>query len=195
MAVETTSFSRQPTKLDYSAQTQFKFMINYLPLTEYFCQTVNVPGLSLGTATVPSSMYDYPIPGDKITFDPLNLSFLVDENLNNFNELHTWISRLGFAESHDEFANLLASGNPAQAKPSTTDSVTAPVPEQGIYSDATVAILSSKNIVKTEIRFKNIYPTSISSLEYNVGGTDVDYVVCTASFNYLGYTINQISTT
>ena len=178
MAVETTTINRQPTKLDYAAQTQFRFMINYLPLTEYFVQTVNVPGLSLGTATVPSSMYDYPVPGDKITFDPLNISFLVDENLNNFNELHQWISRLGFAESHTEYANLLASGNPPQ-----------------VYSDATLSILSSKNLVKTEIRFKNIYPTSISGLDYNVGGTDVDYVVCNASFNYLGYTINQISTT
>ena len=195
MAVQTTGFQRQPSKLDYAAQTQFRFTINYLPLTEYFVQTVNIPGLSLGTATVPSPMYDYPIPGDKITFDPLNLSFLVDENLNNFKELHTWISRLGFAESHDEFGDLLASGNPAQAKPSTKDRVTAPVPEQGIYSDATLTVLNSKNIVKTEIRFKNIYPTSVSGLDYNVGGTDVDYIVCNASFNYLGYTINQISTT
>ena len=193
--VETTAINRQPTKLDYSAQTQFRLLINYLPLTEYFCQSVNIPGLQLGTATVPTSMYEYPVPGDKITFDPLNISFLVDENLNNFNELHQWISRLGFAESHDEFATLLASGNPPQAKPTSTDSITRPVPESGTYSDATISILNSKNIVKTEIRFKNIYPTSISSLDYNVGGTDVDYVVCTASFNYLGYTINQISTT
>jgi len=192
--VETVGFQRQPTKLDYAAQTQFRFTINYLPLTEYFCQTVNIPGLSLGTATVPSSMYDYPVPGDKITFDPLNVSFLVDENLNNFNELHQWISRLGFAESHTEYADLLASGNPPQVTPSTQDRVSAPLPEQGIYSDATISVLSSKNKVKTEIRFKNVYPTSISGLDFTVGGTDVDYLVCNASFNYLGYTINQIST-
>ena len=55
--------------------------------------------------------------------------------------------------------------------------------------------MNSKNIPKTEIRFKNIYPTSISDLDYGIGGTDVDYVTCSASFNYLGYTINQISTT
>ena len=56
MAVQTVGFQRQPSKLDYAAQTQFRFMINYLPLTEYFVQTVNIPGLSLGTATVPSSL-------------------------------------------------------------------------------------------------------------------------------------------
>ena len=195
MAIETTTAQRQPTKLDYSSPIQFRLEILYLPLTEYFVQSANVPGLSLQTATVPTPLYDYPIPGDTITFDPFNISFLVDENLNNFNELHQWISRLGFAESHTEYANLLASGNPAQVTPSTTSKVSAPLPEQGIYSDATLTILNSKNIPKTEIRFKNIYPTSISSLDYSVSGTDVNYITCNASFNYLGYTINQISTT
>ena len=178
MAVQETTSQRQPTKLDYSSQIQFRFEILYLPLVEYFIQSANVPGLQLGTATVPTPLYDYPVPGDTITFNPLNLTFLVDENLNNFKELHTWISRLGFAESHTEFADLLASGRPPQVTPSTT-----------------LTILNSKNIPKTEIRFKNIYPTSISDLDYSIGGTDVDYVTCSASFNYLGYTINQISTT
>ena len=194
MAVETTTAQRQPTKLDYSSQIQFRFEILYLPLVEYFIQSANVPGLSLQTATVPTPLYDYPIPGDTITFDPLNISFLVDENLNNFNELHKWISRLGFAESNTEFADLLREGTPSQRTPSSKG-IQKPLPEVGIYSDATLTILNSKNIPKTEIRFKNVYPTSISGLDYSIGGTDVDYVTCSATFNYLGYTINQISTT
>ena len=194
MAIETTTAQRQPSKLDYSSQIQFRFEILYLPLVEYFIQSANVPGLSLQTATVPTPLYDYPIPGDTITFDPLNISFLVDENLNNFNELHKWISRLGFAESNTEFADLLREGTPSQRTPSSKG-IQKPLPEVGIYSDATLTILNSKNIPKTEIRFKNVYPTSISGLDYSIGGTDVDYVTCSATFNYLGYTINQISTT
>jgi len=194
MAVQTTTAQRQPTKLDYSSQIQFRFEILYLPLVEYFIQSANVPGLQLQSATVPTPLYDYPIPGDTITFDPLNISFLVDENLNNFNELHKWISRLGFAESNTEFADLLREGTPSQRTPSSKG-IQKPLPEVGIYSDATLTILNSKNIPKTEIRFKNVYPTSISGLDYSIGGTDVDYVTCSATFNYLGYTINQISTT
>ena len=194
MAVETTTAQRQPSKLDYSSQIQFRFEILYLPLVEYFVQSANVPGLQLGTATVPSPFYDYPVPGDTLSFDPLNISFLVDENLNNFNELHKWISRLGFGDSHEEFADLLREGTPSQRTPSSKG-IQRPLPEIGTYSDATLTILSSKNTPKTEIRFKNIFPTSISGLDYNIGGTDVDYVTCNASFSYLGYTINQISTT
>lgn len=194
MAVETTTAQRQPSKLDYSSQVQFRFEILYLPLVEYFVQSANVPGIQLGTATVPSPFYDYPVPGDTLSFDPLNISFLVDENLNNFNELHKWISRLGFGDSHEEFADLLREGTPSQRTPSSKG-IQRPLPEIGTYSDATLTILSSKNTPKTEIRFKNIFPTSISGLDYNIGGTDVDYVTCNASFSYLGYTINQISTT
>ena len=192
--VATTTAQRQPSKLDYSSQIQFRFEILYLPLVEYFVQSANVPGIQLGTATVPSPFYDYPVPGDTLSFDPLNISFLVDENLNNFNELHKWISRLGFGDSHEEFADLLREGTPSQRTPSSKG-IQRPLPEIGTYSDATLTILSSKNMPKTEIRFKNIFPTSISGLDYNIGGTDVDYITCSASFSYLGYTINQISTT
>ena len=34
------------------------------------------------------------------------MSFLVDENLSNYKELHDWLSGLGFAKNHTEFADL-----------------------------------------------------------------------------------------
>ena len=71
----------------------------------------------------------------------------------------------------------------------------APLAEGGIYSDATLTVLNSKNIAKTEIRFKNVYPTSLGSLSYDIKASDVDYLQVQASFNYLHYDIIQISTT
>ena len=67
--------------------------------------------------------------------------------------------------------------------------------EGAIYSDATLTILNSKNIAKTEIRFRDVYPTSIGAINYNVAASDVDYVSVSASFNYSLYEIVQISTT
>ena len=55
--------------------------------------------------------------------------------------------------------------------------------------------MNSKNIAKTEIRFKNVYPISLGSQSYNVQASDVDYLQVAASFNYLNYDIVQISTT
>ena len=198
---ETNIINREPTKLDYASPIQFRFKMTKIPKVEFFVQTANIPGISLGTATAVTPLYDYPIPGDKINFQTLDISFLVDENLNNYKELHDWISGLGFPKNHTQFADLQATG--ADRFPGSTASsvatgskrTPAPLAEGGIYSDATLTVLNSKNIAKTEIRFKNVYPTSLGSLSYDIKASDVDYLQVQASFNYLHYDIIQISTT
>ena len=198
---ETNIINREPTKLDYASPIQFRFKMTKIPKVEFFVQTANIPGINLGTATVASPLYDYPVPGDKINYQSLDISFLVDENLNNYKELHDWISGLGFPSNHQQFADLQATG--ADRFPGSTASsvatgskrTPAPLAEGGIYSDATLTVLNSKNIAKTEIRFKNVYPTSLGSLSYDIKASDVDYLQVQASFNYLHYDIIQISTT
>ena len=198
---ETNIINREPTKLDYASPIQFRFKMTKIPKVEFFVQTANIPGISLGTATVPSPLYDYPVPGDKINYQSLDISFLVDENLNNYKEFHDWISGLGFPSNHQQFADLQATG--ADRFPGSTASsvamgskrTPAPLAEGSIYSDATLTVLNSKNIAKTEIRFKNVYPTTLGSLSYDIKASDVDYLQVQASFNYLHYDIIQISTT
>ena len=192
--------TREPTKLDYASPVQFRFKIAKLPQVEFFIQTVNLPGISLPEATVQTPLWDYAVPGDEISFQSLDISFLVDENLNNYKELHDWLSGLGFGKSHQQFADMRATGT--DRFPGTVASTAAsgtatpgPIPEGSIYSDATLTILNSKNIAKTEVRFQNVFPTSIGSLSYNVQASDVDYLKAQASFSYLNYDIVQISTT
>ena len=192
--------TREPSKMDYASPIQFRFKISKLPEVEFFIQTVNLPGISIGSATVPTPLYDFPVPGDEISIQSLDISFLVDENLNNYKELHDWISGLGFGTSHQQFADLQATSEdrfPGSTKGSLVAGVEIPAPlsEGGIYSDATLTILNSKNIAKTEVRFQNVFPTSIGSLSYNVQASDVDYLKAQASFSYLNYDIVQISTT
>ena len=192
--------TRQPSKMDYASPVQFRFKISKLPEVEFFIQSVNLPGISLGQAIVPTSLYNYPVPGDEISFQPLDISFLVDENLNNYKELHDWISGLGFGSSHQQYADLQATAEdrfPGSSKGSLVAGVEIPKPlsEGGIYSDATLTILNSKNIAVTEIRFQNVFPTSIGSLSYDVKRADVDYLQTQASFSYINYDIVQLSTT
>jgi len=188
----TNVYTREPTKLDYASPIQFRFKIAKLPTVEFFIQTANIPGISIGTATVPTPLYDYPVPGDEITFNDLDISFLVDENLTNYKELHDWISGLGFAKNHQQFADLRDTGTdrfPGQTSSSPNNNT---VPEGSIYSDATLTVLNSKNIAVTEIRFQNVFPTSIGSLSYDVQASDVDYLKAQASFSYINYDIVQL---
>ena len=75
--------NRQPTKLDYSSPTQFKFNIVQLPKVEYFTTEVNLPGITLGDAIFPTPFTDIPVMGDKITFDNLTVGFIkINFNIN-----------------------------------------------------------------------------------------------------------------
>ena len=187
------SLSRQPTKLDYASPTQFKFSIIKLPKVEYFCTSVNVPGISLGDAVQATSLKNIPIPGDKLTYEPLQMTFLVDENLENFQEIHGWLVGLGFPRDHSEFRDLVSSGN--DRFPAKNQSISNEIGKVkygspnvgGTYSDATLTILSSKNNSELEVRFRNMFPTGLTGLQYNQQAADVDYLTATVSFNYLIY--------
>ena len=187
----TNSLSRQPTKLDYASPTQFKFSIIKLPKVEYFCTAVNIPGITLGgTMSQPSPLKDIPIPGEKLTYEPLQMTFLVDENLENFQEIHGWLVGLGFPRDYSEFRDLVSSGN--DRFPAKNQSISNEIGKVkygspnvgGTYSDATLTILSSKNNSELEVRFRNMFPTGLTGLQYNQQAADVDYLTATVSFEY-----------
>ena len=190
----TNSYNRQPTKLDYASPTQFKFGIIKLPKVEYFCTAANIPGITLGTANQPTPLKDIPIPGDKLDYDTLNISFLVDENLENYREIHGWMTGLGFPKDTSQFRAL--QGASADRYPTTTGTginrelgkVSKAVQDDGgLYSDATLFVLTSKNNANIEIRFRDIYPISLSGLDYNQQAADVDYLTASVTFQYKIY--------
>ena len=189
---------RTTTKFDYASPIQFRFKMTKLPLVEFTVQTANIPGIALGSTSFETPLKDIAGVGDKVSYQTLDVSFLVDENLNNYKEIHDWITGLGFPQDHKQFKTLQGTG--ADRFPGTTSSTAArgtsipqPADEGGIYSDATLTVLNSKNIAKTEIRFQNVFPISLGSLSYDIKASDVDYLQVNASFNYMYYDIVQIS--
>ena len=197
---ETNVQTRQPSIMDYASPVQFRFKCTKLPQVEFFCQKANIPAIRLGLADQKTPLKDIPIPGDKITFSDLQISFLVDENLNNYKEIHDWILGLGFPDAHQQFIDLQASSSDRFPGSASGSSPRETVPaistaEGGIYSDATLTVLNSKNIPKTEIRFYNVFPHTLGALDYDIQGADIDYLTADVDFSYMYYEIVQISTT
>tara|TARA_B100000029_G_C17383845_1_gene890817 strand:+ start:178 stop:804 length:627 start_codon:yes stop_codon:yes gene_type:complete len=188
------SIDRQPTKMDYASPTQFRFSITKLPKVEYFCTAANIPGITMGTFEQQTPLKEIPIPGDKLIYDTLGISFLVDENLENYREIHGWMTGLGFPKDYSQYRTLQGAGT--DRYPTTTSEdyakehgvVSKQTPDDGgLYSDSTLFILTSKNNSNIEVRFRDIYPISLSGLDYNQQATDVDYLTATATFQYKIY--------
>ena len=190
----TNAYSRQPTKFDYASPTQFKFQILKLPKVEYFCTAVNIPGITLSSITQDTPLADIPLPGVKLSFAELEMSFLVDENLENYIEIHGWLTGLGFPKSRTQFKTLVDAAKDRFPTGGKSDAVTdagkvtgSPMPLGPVFSDATLNVLTSKNTANIEVRFSDMFPVSLSALNFNQQANDVDYLSASVTMKYKIY--------
>jgi len=192
------SAARQPTKLDYASPTQFKFNIIKLPKVEYFCTSVNIPGIAINYVEQQTPLKDIPHPGEKLKYSDLTMSFIVDENLENYQEIHGWLVGLGFPDSHADYNTLIQAGKDRfpTSKSSVSNEIGKiryPAPSQGAaFSDATLMVLTNKNNPVVEVRFKDMFPISLSNLEYNQQATDINYLTAQVTFKYSIYKFANI---
>ena len=169
---------------NFLSPTGFKFAIKRIPKVAYFCNQANIPSLDLGVAIQPTYLKDIPTPGDKIQFGDLTVRFLVDEDLGNYVQLQRWIRGLGFPESLQEFADLEKDAvMPANYHNQGDD----------IYSDGTLQILSSNFNAKFNVMFKDLWPYSLSTLNFDATDTDIEYFTAEASFKYTIYDITDLN--
>jgi|TARA_B100000029_G_scaffold183409_1_gene180969 hypothetical protein len=185
---------RQPEKLDYLSPTQFRFGIHQLPKVEFFVQTCNLPGLSMGNTEIANPFKNIPVMGDKIEYEDLNITFLVDEYLENYLQLSNWLTGIGFPEKREQFRTHrdVESNTPAGGGVPSVDTVGVAVADKAMYSDANLMVLSNKNNPIVEIDFKNVFPTSIGSIQFDGGATDVEYLTCDVTFKYQIYEIRTL---
>jgi hypothetical protein len=64
----------------------------------------------------------------------------------------------------------------------------------GIYSDATLTLLSSKKNPNVEITFKDMFPISVGSIALATNATDVVPPVVDMTFRYSSYSFKVITT-
>ena len=192
--VTTNMLSRQPTELDYADPSKFLFKCHKLPKVEFFTTQVNLPGVNLGDVVIPTPFKELPVQGHTLTFENLQLQFMVDEKLENYIELHQWLVGIGFPKSRNQFssfrtrnANAFPGDPVVNTGSATTDSNAVGV--QQMYSDATLTITSSKNNPTVEVRFSDIYPVSLSALQFDQQVGDTTYLTATVDFSYTLYEI------
>ena len=193
MTTETSPLSRQPNVLDYSSPTQFRFLIQQLPKVEYFTTEANIPGITLGEGEFPTPLKNIPMLGDKLTYEDLTISFIVDENLENYIEIHTWLTSIGFPENTKQFSDFRSStsnvSTSTRGESKDIGDVRASTPERAMYSDAVLTILTNKNNPVVECRFKDVFPINLGGLTYTQNSTDVEYLTSTVTFKYQIYEI------
>lgn len=89
---------------DYSLfnPTQFKLVFNKIPNIEFFCQSINLPALSMNPVKQVTPFLDVNHPGEKIFHETLNVEILLDKAMKTYSEIYKWMwnnSVMGGAQS------------------------------------------------------------------------------------------------
>ena len=172
------AFGKQIQNRNFLSGVAFKFNLAKFPKVDFFSNSARIPELSLELATQPSYLKNIDVPGERLTFGDFTLRFLVDENMENYISIYTWLRGLGFPETAKQFKDI------------TTD-VDGQRDQKEAFCDGTLRILNSNYREVAKVQFNDLFPTSLTSLDFDATNTDVQYFTAEATFKYTVYKITS----
>lgn len=160
-------FANQPKNDNLAEINAFKLIIGKIPETTYFCQKANLPGISIQEVRQETVFNPILYPGGHVTHEEFSVDFVVSEDLTNWLEIYKWILS---CSTYKDFGDI--------------------VPEkQSLISDGSLFILNSKNNLTHTVRFHNLFPKSLSSIDFNYTDTELSTMVSTVNFAFSYYEI------
>lgn len=151
--------------MNYNAAIQTSFMLEIPQFKElnYFIQTAEVPGLTMAGVDAPFKNFQGSVPSNRIDFDQLNLTFLVDEEWENWYSIVQWMKRI---RRND--------------RPILDD-----------MSDLTLHLTNSNKNLNKQIVFRGAYPVLLGTLPLESAVVDTNPLVCSLAFRYQEYEMKK----
>ena len=159
----------QPGDANFLSPLGFRFKLKRSPNLNFFATDANIPSFEIGYINVDTPFKKLEYPGDKPSFGDFVLTFKVDENLHNYLEIYTWIAKIGFPETFEQYSAIkntaIGSG-------------------EGPTSDGTLTILNSSMAPTTEVQFNNMFPYNLSEVNFTTADTYLNYVTARVAFKF-----------
>ena len=176
------SFPTQISNRNFLSPGGFRFTLAKYPKIAYYCQSANIPAISVGELTQPTPFRPIPFEG-VLSYQTLSLRFLVDEGLENYLIIHNWIRGLGVPEKFKERQDML-DANPNNFTPGIGEKE---------FADGTLTVLNSNFQPSFNIVFRDMFPIALNTLEFDAALSDTEYFNSVVEFNYLDYEIRSLT--
>ena len=174
----TSAFRNQIQNRNFLSGVAFKFNLSKFPKVDFFSNSARIPELNLELARQPSYLKNIDVPGERLTYGDFTLRFLVDENMENYLAIYEWLTGLGFPETTKEFAEIIKDSD-GQRDPKEA------------FCDGTLRILNSNYREVAKVKFNDLFPTSLTSLDFDATNTDIQYFTAEATFKYTLYKLSS----
>ena len=170
----TSAFRNQIQNRNFLSGVAFKFNLTKFPKVDFFSNSARIPELNLELTRQPSYLKNIDVPGERLTYGDFTLRFLVDENMENYIAIYNWLKGLGFPETTKQYKDVI------------TDSQGQRDPKEA-FCDGTLRILNSNYRDVAKVKFNDLFPVSLTSLEFDATNTDVQFFTAEATFKYTLY--------
>lgn len=175
---------------NYLKPNGFRLVFHNIPKVSFFCQSSNLPGIIGGRTTQMTPFRDMFVVGDKVEYEDFQITFIIDSEMKNYNELALWMKGIYFPDTRSQFISLRSSG-----KHDLLSSAVTPYNEEsGIYSDATMFILTPKDNPQIQVSFHQMAPITLSGVPFVSTINDIDYMVANATFGYKNFAFEYLDT-
>lgn len=155
-------YKEQPTNRNHLNPIGFLLKLEKFDGVDFFCQSANIPDVNMPVTEVPTMFRSVPIvPGGGVTFGDFSVTFLVDEDLANYNSIYKWIRDCGNA-----------------------DEMLRETPDEDIYSNGELLIATSQYNPAFIVEFRNLFPTSLTNLQFDARMSDAEYLTATVTFKH-----------
>ena len=174
-------YEDQLSNKNFLSPIGFIFMLDKAKKVSFLCQKAEIPTVTLGDVQIPTrGLVPIPVEGN-MRYSDFTIEFIVDEDLENYMQIHNWMRALGTPQElkerklwRDEYQKV-----PGQ---------------DPRFSDATLQVLNNNNVTNFDVVFKDLFPVDLSTLAFDVTGNDNEYFTATATFKYTVYEIRDVNT-
>lgn len=165
--------STQPANSSFLQGNKFTFSFATLPFLKYFCQTINIPGVSTSPVTVDNPFSNTYRHGDKLIYDQINVTIIIDEDLRVWEETYNWLMALTFPK---EFRQYYRNTNGRQTA----------------YHDGILTVNTNANNPNIRFKFINCHPSSLGGINFSVQETAQNLITADIVFRHDGFEIERI---
>lgn len=154
--------------------TKYTFVIPELPFARYFCQRVDVPGVSTNAVNVPTPFSTTKRHGDTLAWTDFTMTVLLDEDLRVWEETLNWLISLTkpvkFPQYHHREGKVF-----------------------NLYYDGILTINTNSNIPNLRIKFHDCHPVNLGPLRFDTTTSAEETLVVDISFAYDYYEIERLT--
>lgn len=169
----TSALTRIPENTSFLQSTKFTFEFPDLPFLKYFGQEVALPSVGTTAATVTSPFADMYRHGDKLRFEQLVVSAIIDEDMRVWEETFDWIVALTKPANFEQYARFYD-------------------PKKSLYRDAILTVNTNANIPNLRFKFTNCHPVDISRVPFSSMKDANNQLTVDFTFAYDQYSLVRI---